>query len=63
MNSSRCRIGHATGKWLNPVPFGADPKHRPHDGAGHGFFNRGEDYPKTLAEADAFLVELGWIKK
>jgi formylglycine-generating enzyme required for sulfatase activity len=21
MNSSRCRIGHATGKWLNPVPF------------------------------------------
>jgi hypothetical protein len=25
MNSSRCRIGHATGKWLNPVPFGTDP--------------------------------------
>jgi acetyl esterase/lipase len=34
-----------------------------HDGAGHGFFNRGEDYAKTLAEADSFLVDLGWIKK
>lgn len=34
-----------------------------YEGAGHGFFNRGEDYTKTLAEADAFLVELGWIKK
>jgi acetyl esterase len=34
-----------------------------YDGAGHGFFNRGEDYSKTLAEADAFLVDLGWIKK
>ncbi|MDP1561776.1 MAG: alpha/beta hydrolase [Pirellulaceae bacterium] len=34
-----------------------------YDGAGHGFFNRGEDYRKTLAEADAFLVDLGWIKK
>jgi acetyl esterase/lipase len=34
-----------------------------YDGAGHGFFNRGEDYSKTLAAADAFLVELGWIKK
>jgi acetyl esterase len=33
-----------------------------YDGAGHGFFNRGEDYRKTLAEADAFLVDLGWIK-
>ena len=32
-----------------------------YDGAGHGFFNRGEDHTKTLAEA--FLVELGWIKK
>jgi acetyl esterase len=32
-------------------------------GAGHGFFNRGEDYRETLAEADAFLVDLGWIKK
>jgi acetyl esterase/lipase len=32
-----------------------------YDGAGHGFFNRGEDYRRTLAEADAFLVELGWI--
>lgn len=34
-----------------------------YDGAGHGFFNRGEDYSKTLAEADSFLVDLGWIKK
>lgn len=34
-----------------------------YDGAGHGFFNRGEDYAKTLAEADSFLVDLGWIKK
>ncbi len=30
-------------------------------GAGHGFFNRGEDYDQTLAEADRFLVGLGWI--
>jgi acetyl esterase len=34
-----------------------------YEGAGHGFFNRGKDYSKTLAEADAFLVGLGWIKK
>lgn len=34
-----------------------------YDDAGHGFFNRGEDYHKTLAEADAFLIDLGWIKK
>jgi acetyl esterase len=34
-----------------------------YDGVGHGFFNRGADYRKTLAEADAFLVDLGWIKK
>lgn len=34
-----------------------------YEGAGHGFFNRGEDYRRTLAEADAFLVGLGWIKK
>ena len=34
-----------------------------YDGASHGFFNRGEDFSKTLAEADAFLVDLGWIKK
>jgi acetyl esterase/lipase len=31
--------------------------------AGHGFFNRGDDYNKTLAEADAFLVDLGWLNK
>jgi acetyl esterase/lipase len=34
-----------------------------YEGQGHGFFNRGEYYPKALAEADAFLVELGWLKK
>ncbi len=34
-----------------------------YDGEDHGFFNRGEGYAKTLAEADAFLVDLGWIKK
>ncbi len=34
-----------------------------YDGAGHGFFNRGEDYTKTLAEADGFLVDLGWIEE
>jgi acetyl esterase/lipase len=33
-----------------------------YDAAGHGFFNRGENYSKTLAEADGFLVDLGWIK-
>lgn len=32
-------------------------------GAGHGFFNKGEAYEATLAEADQFLVSLGWIKK
>lgn len=34
-----------------------------YEGAAHGFFNRGKDYSKTLAEADGFLVDLGWIKK
>ena len=34
-----------------------------YDGADHGFFNNGEGYSKTLAEADCFLVDLGWIKK
>ena len=34
-----------------------------YDGASHGFFNRGEYSAKTLAEADSFLVDLGWIKK
>ena len=32
-----------------------------YEGAGHGFFNRGDDYTKTLAEADGFLVDLGWL--
>ncbi|AMV35462.1 Acetylxylan esterase precursor [Pirellula sp. SH-Sr6A] len=34
-----------------------------YEGAGHGFFNRGNDFDKTLVEADAFLVGLGWLKK
>lgn len=34
-----------------------------YDDAGHGFFNRGGHYDKTLAEADSFLVDLGWLKK
>lgn len=34
-----------------------------YDGAGHGFFNRGEHYRKTLDEADTFLVDLGWINR
>ncbi len=34
-----------------------------YDGAVHGFFNRNEGFTKTLAEADGFLVDLGWIKK
>ena len=33
-----------------------------YEGAGHGFFNKGETYHATLAEADKFLVQLGWIK-
>jgi acetyl esterase/lipase len=32
-----------------------------YEGQGHGFFNRGEDFNKTLAEADNFLVGLGWL--
>lgn len=36
-------------------------------GAGHGFFNHkgsdgGEHFKRTLAEADEFLVSLGWLK-
>jgi acetyl esterase len=34
-----------------------------YDGAEHTFFRRAEYYDKTLAEADGFLVDLGWIKK
>ncbi len=34
-----------------------------YEGAEHTFFRRAEYYDKTLAEADAFLVDLGWIKK
>jgi dipeptidyl aminopeptidase/acylaminoacyl peptidase len=34
-----------------------------YDGLEHRFFNRGEGYSKALADADSFLVDLGWIKK
>ncbi|MEM9080763.1 MAG: alpha/beta hydrolase [Verrucomicrobiota bacterium] len=33
-----------------------------YEGQGHGFFNRGEPYQKTLAKADQFLTQLGWLK-
>lgn len=33
-----------------------------YEGEGHGFFNRGKAFDTTLAEADRFLVGLGWIK-
>jgi acetyl esterase/lipase len=32
-----------------------------YDGAEHTFFRRAEYYEKCLAEADSFLVDLGWI--
>ncbi len=32
-----------------------------YEGQGHSFFNRGEYYDQTLAEADKFLVSLGWL--
>lgn len=31
--------------------------------AGHGFFNKDPYLTKTIAEADAFLVSLGWLEK
>jgi len=34
-----------------------------YEGADHAFFNRPEYLSKTIAEADAFLVNLGWLKK
>ena len=34
-----------------------------YEGADHAFFNRPQYLSKTIAEADAFLVDLGWIKK
>ena len=34
-----------------------------YDGAEHTFFRRAEYYDKTLAEADGFLVDLGWLEK
>jgi acetyl esterase len=32
-----------------------------YEGQGHGFFNRGEYFDRTLAETDKFLVSLGWL--
>lgn len=32
-----------------------------YEGAGHGFFNSGASFTETLAEADRFLVGLGWL--
>ena len=33
-----------------------------YEGAGHGFFNRGEYLKLTTQEAETFLVKLGWLK-
>lgn len=33
-----------------------------YEGEGHGFFNRGKAFDATLAEADRFLVGLGWVR-
>ncbi len=33
-----------------------------YEGQKHGFFNGDEFKEKTLAEADQFLVSLGWLK-
>ena len=34
-----------------------------YDGKGHGFFNSGEHYDLTLAAADIFFVDCGWLSK
>ena len=34
-----------------------------YDGKGHGFFNSGEHYDLTLAAADTFFVDSGWLSK
>ena len=34
-----------------------------YDGKGHGFFNSGEHYDLTLAAADTFFVNCGWLSK
>lgn len=34
-----------------------------YQGAGHGFFNKEPDLEKTIDQAEAFLVSLGWLKK
>ncbi len=34
-----------------------------YEGQGHGFFNRGEYYDLTLAAADTFFIDCGWLFK
>lgn len=34
-----------------------------YEGKTHAFFNRGDSFDETLAEADRFLVDLGWLEK
>jgi acetyl esterase/lipase len=34
-----------------------------YDGKGHGFFNSGEHYDLTLAAADTFFIDCGWLSK
>ena len=34
-----------------------------YEGQGHGFFNSGEHYDLTLAAADTFFIDCGWLSK
>ena len=34
-----------------------------YEGQGHGFFNMGEYYNLTLAAADTFFIDCGWLSK
>jgi hypothetical protein len=34
-----------------------------YDDEEYRFFNHGEGYSEALADADGFLIDLGWIKK
>jgi acetyl esterase/lipase len=40
---------------------GADARVEVHDGQGHGFFNRPPYLQRTTRQADAFLVEMGYL--
>ena len=33
-----------------------------YEDAGHGFYNYGRGRSRTIAEMEAFLVSLGWLK-